>query len=147
MRISFAPQRRDDALDVSKDGDVLTINGEVFDFSSLPDGATILRGNIPCEWISGHVERIDGELHLRLLLPHGPKPSAAVAFPEPITVTEDGPIAIPHDEEPIPPSPMVRTDEEFAADQKRYLDVVAEAAEALDDGDPVGEWFDDEGEL
>lgn len=100
MHISFSPMRRDDALSVTKAGDVLTINGEAFDLSSLPDGATIPHGVVPCELISGPVERIVGEIHLTLLLPHGPKPSAAVAFPEPITVTEDGPITVPHDEEP-----------------------------------------------
>lgn len=101
MRISFSPQRRDDTISVSKSGDVLTINGEAFDFSTLPDGATIPAGEVPCDWITGPVERIDGEIHLTLILPHGPSPSEAVAFPEPITVTADGPIDLPHDPEPV----------------------------------------------
>src|SRR4051812_22159334 len=42
MRISFSPQRRDHVLIVSKNGDVLTINDETFDFSALPNGATLL---------------------------------------------------------------------------------------------------------
>jgi len=95
MHISFSPQRRDDALEVSKSGDVLTINGEAYDFSPLPDGATIPAGEIPCEWIVNDVERIDGEIHLTLVLPHGPNPPEEVAFPEPITVMEDGPITLP----------------------------------------------------
>lgn len=95
MHVSFSPMRRADALVVSKAGDVLTINGEAFDFSSLPDGATLPAGTVPCEWISGPVERIGGEIHLTLILPHGPKPSQAVAFPAPLTVTADGPISIP----------------------------------------------------
>lgn len=100
MRISFSPQRRGDPLTVSKQGDILTINGEAFDLSSLPNGATIPAGAIPSDWIVGPVERIDGAIRLMLILPHGPNPSQAVAFPQPIIVTEDGPIAIPHDEEP-----------------------------------------------
>lgn len=95
MHISFSPQRRDDTLEVSKSGDALTINGEAYDFSPLPDGATIPAGEIPCEWIVNDVERIDGEIHLTLILPHGPNPPEEVAFPEPITVTEDGPITLP----------------------------------------------------
>lgn len=98
MHISFSPQRRDDEMTVSKSGDALTINGEAFDFSSLPDGGTIPPQIVPCEWISGPVERVDGELLLTLILPHRPSPSEAVAFPQPITVTEDGAVAIPHDE-------------------------------------------------
>jgi len=100
MRISFSPQRRDDALTVTKQGDVLTINGEAFDFSDLPDGATILAGAVPCEWIVGPVERIGGDLQLTLILPHGPTPSAAVAFPEPLANPPDGPLLLPHDPEP-----------------------------------------------
>jgi len=100
MRISFSPQRRDDTLTISRAGDILTINGEAFDFSSLPEGGTIPAGEVPCEWIVGSVHRIDGVLHLTLLLPHGPNPSPAVAFPEPIVLTVDGPVSVPHDPAP-----------------------------------------------
>lgn len=99
MLISFSPQRRDDTLTLEKsDGDKLCINGDWFDFNPLNDGSTIPAGSIPCEWIAGPVERIDGKIHLTLVLPHGPNPSQAVAFPEPVTVTKDGPIAVPFDE-------------------------------------------------
>lgn len=102
MHISFSPQRRDETLTLEKSaGDRLRINGDLFNFNPLPDGGTIPEGQVPCEWIVGPVERIDGEIHVTVILPHGPNPSPAVAFPEPITVTEDGPIAIPADiEEP-----------------------------------------------
>lgn len=102
MHMSFAPQRRDDALAVSKTGDSLTINGDVLDFADLPDGAMLPAEAVDCEWIAGPVERIDGEIHLTLLLPHGPNPSQAIAFPEPITVTADGPVDVPRDQEPEP---------------------------------------------
>jgi hypothetical protein len=106
MRISFSPQRRDDALVLEKSsGDRLRINGELFNFNPLADGDTIPAGAVPCEWVVGPVERIDGEVHLTLILPHGPNPSQAVAFPEPITVSEDGPIEVPHDPEPQPEEP------------------------------------------
>ena len=98
MHISFSPMRRDDTLEVSKTGDVLTINGETLDLSALPDGATLPADAVSCEWITGPIERIDGEIHLTLILPHGPNPSPEVAFPEPITVTVDGPITLPGDE-------------------------------------------------
>ncbi|WP_085025602.1 hypothetical protein [Ensifer aridi] len=111
MKINLSPQRRDDELTVIKSGDVLTINGEVFDFSDLPDGATIPSGEIPCEWIVGAVERIAGELHLTLILPHGPNPSEAVAFPQPLIDPPDGAIALPVD--PVPAVEEV-TDEEPA---------------------------------
>jgi len=104
MRINLSPLFTEDPLTVSKQGDALTINGEVFDFSDLPDGATIQNGYvtkvIPFDWIVGPVSRIDGELHLTLVLPHGPNPSQAVAFPDPIADPADGEIQLPRDPEP-----------------------------------------------
>lgn len=103
MRISFSPQRRDDALTLEKSsGDRLRINGELFNFGPVPDGGAIPAGATPCEWITGQVERINGEIHLTLILPHGPNPSQAVAFPEPISVMEDGPVTVRRDPESMP---------------------------------------------
>jgi hypothetical protein len=99
MQISFSPQRRDDSLVVSKAGDALTINGASFDFTSLPDGATIPAGQVPCPWILGPVRRVAGAIHLTLILPHGPKPSPGVAFPAALTDPPDGPLAIPQDDQ------------------------------------------------
>lgn len=105
MRISFAPQRRDDVLSLEKsNGNRLRINGELFNFNPLVDGDTIPAGVIPCEWIIGPVERIDGEVSLTLILPVGANPSQAVAFPEAMTVVDDGPISIPYDPEPEEPA-------------------------------------------
>lgn len=99
MRIFFTPQRRDDTLTLEKsNGDRLRINGELFNFDTLPDGGSIPAGQVPCGWVAGPVDRVNGELHLTLILPHGPNPSEAVAFPQPINVSFDGVIAVPHDE-------------------------------------------------
>lgn len=95
MLINFSPIRSDRALEITKTGETLTINGESFDFSQLADGATLPREAINCQWVCGDVERINGELIIPILLPHGPNASDAARFPEPITVTEDGPIALP----------------------------------------------------
>lgn len=95
MHIKFSPQRRDGVLEIIKNGDKLRINGDLFSFVSLPDGATIPSGAVPCEWIVGPVERIDGKIHLTLILPHGPTPSRKVAFPAAIESVPDGAVAIP----------------------------------------------------
>lgn len=57
MIISFHRVCRAGTLTVSKAGDVLTINGEAYDFSSLPNGATIPEGSIPCPWIKSLIFR------------------------------------------------------------------------------------------
>lgn len=97
MQITLSPVRSDDALTLEKQGDTLTVNSESYDFSQLADGETLPGEAIDSPWFAGPVERISGELHLTLRLPHGPNASEAERFPEPITVTEDGPIALPGD--------------------------------------------------
>jgi len=103
MRISFTPQRRDETLTVTREGDVLTINGEVYDFSALPNGGMLPVEAINSDWIVSHVVRTDDGLALTLLLPHGLDPSAAVAFPEVLVNPGDGVLAIPFDPPPVVP--------------------------------------------
>ena len=42
MKIILSPMRRDAQLTLSKSGDLLTLNGEAFDFSGLPNGAQVI---------------------------------------------------------------------------------------------------------
>jgi len=101
MFISFSPFRSDAALTLSRQGDVLTIDGADLDFGPLPEGAVLPREAVPCDWLASEVRRIDGVIHLTLILPHGPIPwpappeSRVVTHPEPILVTTDGPILLP----------------------------------------------------
>ena len=97
MHITLTPQRSDDRLEVSKAGDILTINGQQFDFTSLPDGAIIPAGDVPSPWVFEAVKRIGGVLHLTLILPHGPNPSLPVAFPAPLVNPPDGALTLPSD--------------------------------------------------
>lgn len=103
MKINLSPSRRDDTLTVEKNGDRLRINGELFNFNPVPEGATIKAGDIPCEWICSDVTRINGEIELTLILPHGANPSEAVAFPSALEDVQDGVFALPFDPEPEPP--------------------------------------------
>ena len=94
MHIRFSPMRRDDRLALFVAGDVLTINGEAFDFSGVPDGATLPRGAVACAWLASDVERIDGEIRLTLILPHGPNAPRETLFPDPVQV-DDGEVPMP----------------------------------------------------
>jgi hypothetical protein len=95
MKIYLSPQRRDDTLTVVKTGDTLTINGAEFDFSQLPEGAVLPQEAVACEWLASDVTRIDGELHLTLILPHGDEASREARFPEPIVNPADGVLELP----------------------------------------------------
>lgn len=98
MIINLRPIQMDETLVVSKSGDVLTINGEQYDFSSVPEGATIEAGAIPCQWIVSDVDRVEGSIVLTLLMPFQGLPPRHVAFPAPIIDPPDGEIVLPTSE-------------------------------------------------
>lgn len=95
MQIKLSPVLMDALQTASRSGDTLTVNGETFDFSGVPEGATLPREAINSDWFPGPVERIGGVLHLTLLLPHGANAPKATRFPKPITLTQDGPVELP----------------------------------------------------
>lgn len=68
MIISLSPlYGPEHTLEVTRSGDVLTINGEALDFGPLPAGATLPEGATGCDWVVGDVER-DGSGVLRITL-------------------------------------------------------------------------------
>ena len=95
MKITFSPVRRDAELRCHRAGDVLTLNGEAFDFGPLPEGAHLPAEAIESDWFAGPVERIGGELHLVLYLPHGAHAPEATRFPAPVSMTADGLVPLP----------------------------------------------------
>ncbi|MNZ91180.1 hypothetical protein D3C78_1101550 [compost metagenome] len=96
MIIKLSPILMYTDFNVSVAGDVLTINGDELDFSPLPNGASLPKAAIANDWILGDVVRdAEGVLHVSLMFPHGPDASEAARFPEPITITEDGPVELP----------------------------------------------------
>lgn len=103
MKITLIPQRRDTTLSLEKTGDVLSVNGEAFDFSALQEGDELPPEAIASDLFAGPVTRQDGVLHLSLILPHGPNAPQETLFPIPKNVTDDGPIKLPpHDAEEFP---------------------------------------------
>lgn len=101
MKISLSPVRLDKELTLSRNGDVLEINGEAFDFSGIPEGASLPPGAVSCDWLASDIERINGVLHLTLILPHGANAPQETTYPAPLEVTEDGPIELPPYDAPI----------------------------------------------
>ena len=95
MLINLSPTRSDRTLEIIKTGETLTINGVSYDFSQLPNGATLPREAIDCEFIVSDVNRVNGEIELTILLPHGANASHEARFPEPINMTNDGQVVLP----------------------------------------------------
>lgn len=95
MIIKLSPQRRDDTLVVLRSGAVLTINGEVFDFSQMSDSDTLSASAISSPWFFGQVDNVGGELELTLILPLPANYSQEQAFPAPLENVPDGPVVFP----------------------------------------------------
>lgn len=95
MKITWSPVRMDEQLLINVEGDVVMVNGEEFDFSPLPDGATLPSGAVNSYWFAGDVSRVNGELRMTIRLPYGANAPEETRFPAPITVTEDGSVDIP----------------------------------------------------
>ena len=111
MKINLIPQRREDSLHVIKSGDVLTVNGEVFDFSPMGDGDTLPATAINSFWFLNKVERIDGELEMTLLFPNPWNYSQEQAFPVPLVGVPDGKVVFPA------PLPSTETESSAEVDQ------------------------------
>lgn len=99
MIIKLSPQRRDDTLILVKSGDILTINGEAFDFTALPEGGILPAEAIASGWFVEDVRRESGELQIHLLLPNPVNYSSAQAFPADLVNAPDGAVVLP---EPLP---------------------------------------------
>lgn len=105
MRIKFLPQRRDDTLTLFKQGDVLTVNGDDLDFSSVLEGNSLPVIDddsndpiVPPHQFVPTARRENGELIVSVFMPHGPNPPEHVAFPTDLIDVQDGPVTLPTDE-------------------------------------------------
>lgn len=88
-------------LSVSAQGDVLTINGEAFDFSQLQEGETLMNSSgepsVTSKYIKGDVTRENGYITLNLRLPYSYGAGQFVRYPNPnpLVIDTDGPVTLP----------------------------------------------------
>jgi len=110
MKINLIPVGRPETLEVIRIGDVLNINGEVFDFSPIGEGDTLPATAIASDWFMNMVERLNGELELTLILPLPSNYSQEQAFPVPLENVPNGPVSFPQSlPPPLPPAPNFAT--------------------------------------
>lgn len=89
MQITLSPQRADTPLSLTVYGPLLTLNGVSVNLATY-DAVTE-----PSDWIVGQPVLIGEDWHVTLVLPHGGNAPDETRYPAVITVTEDGPIALP----------------------------------------------------
>ncbi|HCF6142592.1 TPA: hypothetical protein NIH82_003448 [Pseudomonas aeruginosa] len=85
----------DEHLSLVRIGDVLTVNGQAFDFTPLPEGGELPAEAIGSEWFAGSVVRRAGRIQLILRFPLAADASAAARFPGPLMIEADGPVELP----------------------------------------------------
>ena len=103
MLITLSPVRVDEPEPkFSRQGDVIFINGQSFDFRRVEEGDILPASAISSDDFHGDVTRVDGEIHLVLRFPYPANYSEEQAFPMPIQVEFDGPIGLP---QPLPTPP------------------------------------------
>lgn len=95
MKIHLTPMRTDTPLTLHRKGDILTLNGESFDFTELSEGAQLPASAIASDLFVGSVTRKDGELELTLVLPHGAAAPPATLFPVALNIEGNGPVELP----------------------------------------------------
>ncbi|MBB5700686.1 hypothetical protein FHS76_000529 [Ochrobactrum daejeonense] len=104
FEISFSPQYSTAILSLEKRGNVLIVNGDELDFSDLPDGGEYPPEAIDNPSIVGSVTRVGEEIQITVILPY--LMPGYFEAPAPITVTSDGPIALPEGRYPPPPEDL-----------------------------------------
>lgn len=95
MIIKLSPTRMEGVMTLSKSGDSLTIDGETFDFTALPDGATLPAEAVGCARVVLPVERTGGQLVITLMLPITMDAGEAACFPVDIVNPPDGEVSLP----------------------------------------------------
>ena len=95
MQIILSPIRAETPLTLHRAGDVLTVNGEVFDLSGIPEGATLPREAVSGDWLASDITRIGGSLQMTILLPHGANAPEETRHPAPLVLTTSGPVTLP----------------------------------------------------
>lgn len=93
MQIIPSPIRHDTRLSAEIEGHMLILNGHRVDLSQI--GEESVDGEIlGSEWILA-ARRDDGEIVVRLLVPHGAQAPDQTLFPAPIKPRGNGPVSLP----------------------------------------------------
>ena len=117
MKIKLFPFLTDDRLEASVSGDVITINGQAFDFSPLKDGQRLPGFAIDSEYFIGSefIERKGKTIYLTLRFPVAwESPEEYRNPPEPIVIdARSGPVKFPDASPVVEPvtAPVFEMDE------------------------------------
>lgn len=90
FNITLSPRFSDAELRLEKSRSFLKINGFPCYFGTLNDGDEIPPEAIDCDWIFGSIKKIDGIVHLTIIMPYSDANAPDhIRFPEPLMLIED----------------------------------------------------------
>ena len=95
MKITARPQIRDSRPRYEVDGEALIIDGDRFDFGPLPDGAILPESALESEWFPEDIKRVDGELHITVIVPFSPYQREVLGQRWVVENPEDGDLPLP----------------------------------------------------
>ena len=99
IKLTFVPRRADSATALEISGSILTVGGEDYDLSDVPDGATVER-RAPAGALENpdlcRVSRNGDEYECLMRLNFGPNAPRETRFPAPIILeNHNGPVELP----------------------------------------------------
>jgi len=95
MNVRFSPMRHEETLALSKSGDILTVNGDPFDFSTIPEGTGLSPDDMPSDWITQVDRDVSGKLTVTMILPIAADAPMEARFPEALADVADGAVPLP----------------------------------------------------
>lgn len=99
MKIKLSPRRMDESIAAVVSGDDVTINDIKYDFSALLEGESLPAQDVNISYFLGDISRVEGEIHLTLVLPHAADAPDETRFP----TAQDTPLTIVAGAVPFPP--------------------------------------------
>ena len=98
VNIKFCPARTDimELLTVSVKGKVVTVNGEVFDFSPLKDGDYLHPDAVDSLYFTDDITCTGSDLNIGLLMPYRYTEDESILFPASVSV-KSGKVKVPTD--------------------------------------------------
>jgi hypothetical protein len=95
MLINLVPVRMEAPLEARLDGEVLTLQGQDVDLSTVAEGVTMPAEAFGSPYLLGEVRREKGEIIVTVLLPHAADAPEETRFPQPLRCKKAGALPLP----------------------------------------------------
>lgn len=95
VKITFSPVEGLPPTDITVEGDMLTIDGRLHDFTDLAEGDVLTMESVNDPMVVSDVMRVNGEIVVTVILPHGPDAEPTTRYPVAMDVVTAGEVSLP----------------------------------------------------